>query len=232
MLSLLLSVAVALTKRDESFQPVITSDFPHLLGIERLRSWMDASVDPCNDFYRYSCGGFHARYADYNTDVLALMERSNQLLIESIMEQQTDSLAQTDNQERVFAKARTYYLSCKSTQIQSRGFTPALDMARRVLDVRASSLLDEIADLNRIGISMLFSLVYGKIQSRDFNSPELQLQPATAYPVNASIVHTVLEMYESEAVIPKGRDLMAIARSIAELEHGHAKFIKTLKYFN
>jgi hypothetical protein len=45
-----------LEKRDEAYQPSISHDFPHLLGHKRLLGWIDSSVDPCQDFYQYSCG--------------------------------------------------------------------------------------------------------------------------------------------------------------------------------
>lgn len=74
-----------LNRRDERFVAQVTSDFPHLLGFNRLLAWMDKSIDPCNDFYQYSCGGFIKRYADFkDSSVMTIMGKSTQVFISFI----------------------------------------------------------------------------------------------------------------------------------------------------
>lgn len=63
VLLMIMSTALAdvnLSRRDEAYQPAISHDFPHLLGSKRVLGWMDSSVDPCNDFFQYSCGKKYA----------------------------------------------------------------------------------------------------------------------------------------------------------------------------
>ena len=77
---LLISAAFGhnLTKRNEEYQPFVTPDFPHLIGLDRLQAWMNPNLDPCQDFYAYSCDGFEVRYEPFkNVDILQLMSQSN-----------------------------------------------------------------------------------------------------------------------------------------------------------
>lgn len=93
---------VDLEKRDEGFLPLIANDFPHFkTPEERVLKWMDKEADPCSDFYKYSCGGFTREFdqkAKSHTDVLALMQQSNSLLMEQILSQkETHSSSNRDD---------------------------------------------------------------------------------------------------------------------------------------
>ncbi|XP_008424089.1 neprilysin-like isoform X2 [Poecilia reticulata] len=93
----------------------------------RLIRNMDASVDPCDNFYQYSCGGWmkkniipetHTKYGLYN-----ILKAELEVVLKSVLEKKVESEA------AALTKAKTLYKSCTNqTLIEQKGGAPLLDM--------------------------------------------------------------------------------------------------------
>eukprot|EP00092_Neocalanus_flemingeri_P023165 GFUD01025119.1.p1 GENE.GFUD01025119.1~~GFUD01025119.1.p1 ORF type:complete len:953 (-),score=164.55 GFUD01025119.1:486-3344(-) len=68
---------------------------------------MDRSVDPCDDFYQFACGGWAQRSQSLNMDRFQAIDKRNQNIIRSILEG-----APPLNVSEAETKARTFYKSC------------------------------------------------------------------------------------------------------------------------
>ncbi|KAI8908534.1 hypothetical protein EDD86DRAFT_247697 [Gorgonomyces haynaldii] len=219
---LFLLVAASVIKRNEEYQPILTSDFPHLLGIERVKAWMDDQVDPCTDFYKYSCGGFEERYKDYkNIDILKLMGQSNALLMKQIIEQQTDTLSHTPVERDIFYKAKDYYQSCVNKDaIQARGFEPVKVLGYDVLDYCQDwhTFPALVGHFQSQGVQLFFRPMYTKVQFQDPNDLRLQLLPANAYQVEKKTIRKVFEFYQSNGILSQDEDLDFVTAYVHDLE--------------
>ncbi|KAI9104126.1 hypothetical protein DFS34DRAFT_691546 [Phlyctochytrium arcticum] len=226
--------APSLTPRNEEYQPLITLDFPHSLGYDRLKSWMNPKLDPCDDFYAYACGGFVERHKEVTgADVLELMQRSNSLLMEGILNQTSDALAVSELDRGLFDKTRAYYDSCRDTEeIKKRGFEPIESYAREIVEncQAGLSLPEMFGKLHQDGVYALFKTAYTKVENNDPNDLRLQFLPATAYPAKPHSIRKVLEPFLKRGILRLGPedDLDDIVGWIAGVEHEMKKFIKSL----
>ncbi|KAJ3165885.1 Peptidase M13 [Geranomyces variabilis] len=224
-----------LAARNEEYQPLLTQDFPHLLGYKRIAAWSDPATQPCTDFYQHACGNFAERYASVgDTDVLDLMQRSSSLLMEQILDQPADALATTKTDRELFEKTRAYYDSCQNVDaIRKRGFKPILPYARDLVEYakETDSLPELFARLHQDGVYALFKTAYTKVADNDQKDLRLQFYPAPAYDVSAETVRRALEPFVKHGVLrlPHGRDsLQRISAFVARIEKQTAKFITTL----
>ncbi|KAJ3209749.1 hypothetical protein HK099_008436 [Clydaea vesicula] len=223
-----------LNKRAEEYQPLLAGhDFPHLLGSERVLSWMDPTVDPCQDFYKYSCGGFEDRYREYKkTDVLELMQQSNSILMEQILMQDTDTLSTEPDDLEVFSKSKLYFESCLNVdQIEKRGVEPVLKVAEKILqDIDNNfSIPNSIAKLELQAVLTLIRVQFSKVEGHDPNDLRLQFSPAPAYKAGFDQVKEVLSVFvENDIVkIPDGYDLDSISEWVLELEKNMVSFVRS-----
>jgi len=68
---------------------------------------MDRSVDPCDDFYKFACGGWAQRSQSLNMDRFQAIDKRNQNIIRSILEGPPPQ-----NISEAEEKTRTFYRSC------------------------------------------------------------------------------------------------------------------------
>eukprot|EP00090_Calanus_glacialis_P001950 TRINITY_DN11456_c0_g1_i3.p1 TRINITY_DN11456_c0_g1~~TRINITY_DN11456_c0_g1_i3.p1 ORF type:complete len:946 (-),score=146.68 TRINITY_DN11456_c0_g1_i3:85-2922(-) len=68
---------------------------------------MDRTVDPCDDFYQFACGGWAQRSQSLNMDRFQAIDKRNQNIIRSILEG-----APPQNISEAEEKTRTFYTSC------------------------------------------------------------------------------------------------------------------------
>jgi hypothetical protein len=235
----LLLVLPSLYRCDEEFQPILTADFPHLIGTDRLQAWTDPALNPCQNFYDYACGnklnnqgGFFNRYHHFkSTDVMQLMGETNSLLMKQILEKDVDSLKHSDRPEMdIFYKTRDYFMSCMHKgNIETRGFKPiklmAIDLIKKTKDSPLALLLGTFQSQ---GIEILFNPIYSKVQFHSPNDMRLQLIPSSAYDVKKETISKVMMIFRNEGVLESNLDMEMIVHFIYKMEMRQLKLVKSL----
>ncbi|KAJ3111934.1 Endothelin-converting enzyme 2 [Phlyctochytrium bullatum] len=228
-----------LQRRAEEYQPEIAREFPHFLGASRLISWMDRSADPCNDFYRYACGGFQEKYKEIrHADTLELMSQANALLMEQILSQPTEALSgASDEERRIFKKTLAYYNSClDSDTINARGFEPIIPFAERIVkycddDLDLPTLF---SNLHRDAVYFFFKSAYTKVENADPKDLRLQFYPAAALNATSETVKKALRHFIRHKVVPLPKDntLDEVCDWIVAVEKMGVAFVQALNKFN
>ncbi|KAI9007116.1 hypothetical protein BC832DRAFT_554286 [Gaertneriomyces semiglobifer] len=229
--------APPLQPRAEENQPTVTNRFPHTLGYDRLRLWMNDRVDPCDDFWMYACGGFIDENKELgDVDVLQLMQMSNSKLMESVLEQSVDSIGEGPLEKELFAKTKSYYQSCRNSEaIKNRGLEPLIAHARSIIAYTAHDNNTDLplifANLHQDAIEVLFRTEYTKVPNHDPTDLRLIFSPASAYEVQPSTVKKVLEPILRMNLLDDfdaTSDLDSIADWIVKIELESVKFIAAL----
>jgi putative endopeptidase len=124
-------------------------------------SLVDKSVDPCGNFYRYSCNGWFKRNplpADQTSyGRFTELYELNRLHLKLILEQASTSSATRSLNEQ---KIGDEYASCMDTAaINSRGITPLEPELNRIGALNSSAELPALlAHLHSIGVNAFFSM--------------------------------------------------------------------------
>jgi putative endopeptidase len=141
----LLLVSSAISAQQQA-QPLQAMPYSPSLDLTSL----DRSVDPCTDFYRFSCGGWMKSNpipADQpRWDVYAKLGNDNQQFLWGILEQSSKASNRTPNQQKI----GDYFAACMDTAaIDKRGLEPVkpeLDAINALPDRK--TLLEHIALLH------------------------------------------------------------------------------------
>ncbi|HWF91035.1 MAG TPA: M13 family metallopeptidase [Terriglobales bacterium] len=124
---------------------------------------LDPTVDPCTDFYQYSCGGWMKSNPippdQSRWDVYSKMEDHNKTLLREILEQASQAKAPHGSVTR---KIGDYYAACMNeSAADAAGITPLESALKLIQDMRSK---DDIA-------SMVASMVYDSALF-DYNSDQ------------------------------------------------------------
>jgi len=228
------TLRAALYERSEEYQPVISEDFPHALGAERVLAWMDKKYEPCENFYKYSCGGFQSRYEGFQkADTLELMSESNSILMEQILSQKSgDSLATTPTEIKIFEKAERYFKSCLNTDaIASRNFEPIIPLAKQIIKDCSDKLHFPhlVGNLHKHAIFAFFRVQYSKVEGHTLEDIRLHVYPAVAYEVTSADVRAILEPFFKFNVIqlPENMGMDDVVKWVTSFESVMAHFVKS-----
>ena len=121
---------------------------------------MDTSVDPCVNFYQYSCGGWlkqnpipadESSYGRSNE-----LEDENQLVLKAILEKAAAGGPERSPNEQ---KIGDYYASCMNVEaVNKAGLKPLQPLLDRIAALASKDELPELtAYLDGIGVNTLFS---------------------------------------------------------------------------
>ncbi|KAG9348143.1 hypothetical protein JZ751_001878 [Albula glossodonta] len=99
----------------------------------RLIENMDSSVDPCDNFYQYACGGWLKRNIIPETSsrhsTFDILRDELEVVLKGVLERQDSS------ESSALTKAKTLYKSCTNESIiEKRGGTPLLAMLPDILE--------------------------------------------------------------------------------------------------
>jgi putative endopeptidase len=124
-------------------------------------SLIDASVDPCDNFYRFSCNGWFQRnplppdQTSYGR--FTELQELNRLHLKEILEQAAaTSATRTPNEQKIGDE----YASCMdTTAIDKAGLTPLQPELDRIAGLKSTAELPaEIGHLQTIGVNAFFGL--------------------------------------------------------------------------
>jgi endothelin-converting enzyme/putative endopeptidase len=133
---------------------------PYMPGLDV--SAMDRSADPCEDFYRYSCGGWQKNNpipADQSAwDVFGKLEHDNRVFLRGVLEQ----AAAAKGADAVTRQIGDYYASCMDdARVDQLGASPLTRDLARIAGARSPlGLVSVLVDLQRqaVGRGLLFDI--------------------------------------------------------------------------
>ena len=134
---------------------------------------MDTSVNPCDDFYKFSCGKYAANHpipADQgSTDSFYTLYNVNTEELSGILEKAAaGGAARTANEQKI----GDYYKACMDTDaIERKGLEPIAPLLKEIDGMGLFSLAKVTGELQRLGVNVLFS--FGEQQ--DFKDASKQI---------------------------------------------------------
>ena len=149
----------------------------HLTGkeiAESVRTCMDAKADPCQDFYRYACGGWldtakiPGDYPEWDRGFADITER-NLAVLRSLLEEAVSK----PGGDADLAKMGRYYSACvDEAAAEKAGVAPLGPMLKEIDAVKGmDGLMSVSGKLHRISASPLFNT----FTAADFKDPNLEI---------------------------------------------------------
>ena len=114
------------SKREFRKSPVCNSPVCHQIA-DTIKRNLNESEEPCNDFYKFACGGWiktqEIPNSEFEFNPMTFIKREIDDKLHKLIEEEPDSNANT-----AFFKAQVFYKSCMDNEtLDSLGAKPALD---------------------------------------------------------------------------------------------------------
>ncbi|KAG8450602.1 hypothetical protein GDO86_003032 [Hymenochirus boettgeri] len=193
---LLLALLVLVSKGLISFQKELYCLTPECIeAAASIRSKLNLSADPCDDFFQYACGGWiqdNPIPDDMsNYGIYPWLRNNVDLKIKALLEKPVSKKRDSE----AIQKAKTFYISCMNeTQIEEDDIKPLHKILKQsslrwpVLESNIGSdgkwsekrfnLLQTIADLRRLYSTSVFIRVYVAIDDKESNNFILKYRDA------------------------------------------------------
>ena len=136
---------------------------------------MDAKIDPCSDFYKFSCGNFatnHPIPADQSSvdEFYEIYNVNSERLNGILTKYAQPNASRTPNEQKI----GDYYAACVNTGlIEQRGLTPIQPLLTEIDRVSKLGLPYFAGELQRYGVTAFFS--YGEMQDFKDSSKQVAL---------------------------------------------------------
>ncbi|KAF9376624.1 hypothetical protein CPB97_010686 [Podila verticillata] len=185
-LYLLLTAAVLCVVRAQGDVPTVdkngvcTSRECTILAGEILKD-MNPEIDPCSDFFSYTCGGWVDRVSipDYKSSIgyFSNVKSENQAVIRAIVSADVDSIrGDNDATKRNQLKLMALYGSCiNETKIAEVGVSPLVDLVQDLIKVFPAPL-NVLQSINRASVPALHKVNEDMSRNEVLSLPKPQAQ--------------------------------------------------------
>ncbi|KAI8815669.1 uncharacterized protein EV422DRAFT_348069 [Fimicolochytrium jonesii] len=162
---------------DEALHKGVCTTQECVVTAGRILSAINASADPCEDFFEYSCGGWLADNPipedKSQVGTFDSVSEKNLRLLKDILEGPYPGLAESsdDSDKQNFEKAKGFYSSCKDVEgIEKTGIAPLVDLVKRATakfplgdgeKLDAAKAVDAIVQAHSVGVNPLFAMIVG-----------------------------------------------------------------------